>query len=188
MEKTRNSFYLLMLFCLCATAQQPQAVQNAVTPQNMAQFEAARAKLYEWPNYQFMLGQWRIKSAEAGEVAVERQLDGKVLTIRNTQRLFAAATTAKRASSYKSLTVIYIEGLTQRATFFDNEGNSFTYDVDSTSPNKIALVQPAGAVASRNITFSQKEGALVIEAGARPAGVKAVGKAAVTTFTAEKVK
>jgi hypothetical protein len=191
-KRTRKScYFLLMLFGLCAVAQQTKTVQDAVTPQKLAAYDAERAKLYEWANWQSLFGQWRIKTAGAGEFNFERQLDGKILTITNTQRLFASHT-PKQADKYNSLIVIYVEGLTQRATFFDNEGNSFVYDVDTTTPNKITLLQPAkGAVSGSSITFAEKDGALVIEAATRPvagAKEKSLTKGAVNTFTAEKVK
>jgi hypothetical protein len=102
----------------------------------MKQFQEERNRLYQWDTFKFLMGTWK---TEAAGFQVTQSLDGKVLVLSSNEPVMAAAAKKTKPANYKSLTYFYLEGLTQRATTFDNQGGVFTYNVE-TGPQKLALV------------------------------------------------
>lgn len=150
---------LMAVFVLTVMAQTSKDLDQALTPEALKKFEAERARLYQWESFKFLMGQWKTQSdaANAG-FEVKSDLDGKMLIITNNEPRLAVAAKGK-APNYKSLTLVYVEGVMQKATFYDSDGQVLTYNVLA-EPQKIAFISP---VASRpSIVFEEsKEGVSV---------------------------
>jgi hypothetical protein len=163
MRRTAAVAGLIAVFVLSMMAQTKKDLDQALTPDAMKKFEAERARLYQWESFKFLMGQWKTQSAAANSgFEVKPDLDGKMLIISNNEPRLSVAAKGK-ASNYKSLTLVYVEGLTQKATFYDSEGQVLTYNVLA-APQKVAFVS---SVASRpSIVYEEsKEGAVSVAVG-----------------------
>jgi len=154
---------LIIVLVLSVMAQTNKELERALTPDAMKTFQTERARLYQWDSFKFLMGEWKTKgtAANAG-FEVTSSLDGKALIISNTEPSLAIAARSKSAN-YKSLTFVYVEGLTQKATFYDSDGRVLTYNVQA-EPRKVALVS---AVPSHpSMVFEETtEGAVSIAVG-----------------------
>lgn len=159
MQRMTKGICVALLFCLSAAGQTKKQIDQALTPEALQKYRAQREQLYSWDSAKFLMGDWRIQSqanvAEASAFNAKTDLDNKVLLISNAQRLpgLAAGAVRRTAKDYKSLTVVYVEGLSLRAAFFDNEGHSLTYDVVvAENPKRLVLVDP---IAKKNVVYEQ---------------------------------
>jgi len=159
MQKITKGICLALLFCLPAAGQTKKQIDQALTPEALQKFRAQREQLYTWNSAKFILGEWRIQpqanAAETPTFNAKPDLDNKVLLISNAARLpgLAPGAVQRAAKDYKSLTIIYVEGLSLRASFYDNEGRSQTYDVVlADNPKRLVLVDP---IARKNVVYEQ---------------------------------
>lgn len=126
----------------------------------MQTFEKDRATLYKWEPWRFLIGKWRGNGKGAagegpGEFTFNTDLDGKVLVTTNVQEF--GATKEREAFKYRSLMVIFLEGLRPRANFYDNEGHVINYSVVFTDkPKKVTFVSDVVAGTPR-FRFSYTE-------------------------------
>jgi hypothetical protein len=154
---------LIAVFMLSLMAQTKKDLDQALTPDAMKNFETERARLYQWESFKFLTGQWKTESPTANSgFEVKPSLDGKVLIISNREPGIAAGA-KRKATNYKSLIFVYVEGLMQKATLYDSEGKVITYNIQA-APQKVAFVS---TVASRpSLVFEEsKEGTVSIAVG-----------------------
>ena len=170
MRRTAFIAALMAVFCLPLTSQTKQQLDKAFSSEGLKAFQEQRNKLYQWDSFKFLMGQWKTEAAAAAGIEVVPSLDNKVLLITNSQPLHKTGAVRKRRDGYKSLTIVYLEGLTPRATFFDNEGRVVTYDVQ-TAHNKLVLTSVAAGAAARSRVIYQESraGAINIEFESAPA-------------------
>ena len=174
---------LIAVFVLSLMAQTSKDLDQALTPDALKKFEAERNRLYQWESFKFLMGQWKTQSATANSgFEVTSSLDGKVLIITNNEPGIAVSAKIKPAN-YKSLTYVYVEGLMQKATFYDSQGQVLTYTIQA-APQKVAFVS---TVASRpSMVFEEsKEGAVSIAVGQVSAS-KLVPKATIQAVRVSK--
>jgi len=157
MQRTTKGICIALLLCLPAAGQTKKQIDQALTPEALQKYRAQREQLYSWNSAKFLLGEWRIQAnaAEASTFNAKTDLDNKVLLISNAPRLpgLALGAVQRAAKDYKSLTIIYVEGLSLRASFYDNEGHSQSYDVVlADNPKRLVLVDP---IARKNVVYEQ---------------------------------
>jgi hypothetical protein len=148
------------ILVLSLMAQSRKELEQALSPESMKKFHEERDRLYQWDNFKFLMGTWKTESAAANAgFQVTPTLDGKVLVISNSEPGIAI-TAKEKSANYKSLTYVYLEGLTARATFYDSQGRVRTYDVQA-APQKLALVSTA-TPRNRIVFEENKDGAVSI--------------------------
>lgn len=173
---------LVAVFVVSLMAQTSKDYDQALTPDALKKFEAERHRLYQWESFKFLMGQWKTQGAANSGFEVTSSLDGKVLIITSNEPSIAVSPRIKGAN-YKSLTYVYVEGLTQKATFYDSQGQVLTYTIQAT-PQKVAFVS---TVASRpSMVFEEsKEGAVSVAVG-QVAASRLVPKATIQAVRVSK--
>lgn len=160
MRRTAIVAFLTAIFVVSLMAQDKKQLEQALAPEAIKTFQEKRSKLYQWDSFRFLMGNWKTQGAAAAGFETTTSLDGKVLMVSNSHRLFAAGA-AKKGPAYKSLLIIYLEGLTPRATFYDNEGRVATYDVEA-GANKITLIgEASGNVPRARISYEESKAGAV---------------------------
>jgi hypothetical protein len=129
--------------------------------QDVASYHAARDKLYQWGDWQFLLGTWEgsgkgFAGEGSGKFTFRSDLDGKVLVCTAEQHF--SATESKPAFTYKSTIYVYLYGLKPRADLFDNEGHFLNFDANVTSsPHKVVLTSTETTAGFPRFRFSYTE-------------------------------
>jgi len=164
MRKIATSACFIAVFALVLVGQAPtkKELQEALSPEGIKKFQAERSRLYQWDPFKFLMGKWKTDSA-GFDVALS--LDGKVLVFSNTEPSMALSRKGK-ATNYRSLTYVYLEGLTPRATTYDNEGGVFIEDIE-VGQQKLSFVR--GTTPRVRLTFQEnKQGAVSVAVESAP--------------------
>ena len=99
--------------------------------------------------FDFLLGEWIGIGDQAGATGgFTFTLDLQNHVIVRTNYSNTPATATQRASRHDDLMVVYVDGGTTKAEYFDSEGHVIRYHVHAT-PNAVVFVSEAGAAEAR---------------------------------------